>query len=476
MTQVILPKSPDKDTPAHELGRDDVESYYIYGGKVFERSFDCPLDYSNPDNGKTVRVAVHHIVPLGKEDKAHELPFIIYLQGGPGHECRVPQSVKSGWYSTAISEGYQILLVDQRGTGASSPINASSLGKMFTTTNDKVEYVAQFRADNIVRDCERIRQILCRGRTDAESRKVALLGQSFGGFCITTYLSLFPGSISKAFITGGVPPLVDSPDPVYKATYKRMITRNQQYYQKFPRDVARVRQIMEYLNRVDVMLPDGGRLSPRRFQQLGTAFGFTGGFDSVHHIVSKAAFDLETVGELSTHTLTAIANFYHFDSNPLYAIMHEAIYCQGGNPSQWSAHRVREECFADEFEHRWSKIVGRGDRQIPVYFTGETVYPWMLDDYAELRKLKDVAQGLAEYTGWGQIYDVGVLEKTTAQVAGVSYYNDMFVDFNFSEQTAHTVKGFRQWVTNEYHHNGLSADPRVMKYLVDLLRGDITDL
>ncbi|KAJ2509122.1 hypothetical protein IWW47_000165 [Coemansia sp. RSA 2052] len=462
---------------AHELDRVDIESYVIPGGTVYERFFECPLDYSQPESGQTVRVFVRHIVPLGKESQVRELPFMLYLQGGPGFGCRFPGSVKGGWHSTAISEGYQILLMDQRGTGLSSPISAASLDARFGSTAEKVEYVSRFRADSIVRDCEHIRKILCQGRADKDS-KLALLGQSFGGFCITTYLSLFPASVSKAFITGGIPPLVDGPDAVYQATYARMLSRNKQYYERFPRDVARVRSIMEHLNAVDVVLPDGGRLSPRRFQQLGISFGFTGGFDSVHQLVFQAASDLETLGKLSASALAAISSSQGFDTNPLYCIMHEAIYCQKGTPSLWSAHRVRETCFAAEFEHSWDRIAARSDESssLPVYFTGESVYPWMLDDYAELRKLKEVAQGLAEYTGWGQLYDANVLAKNTVPVAGVSYYNDMFVDFNLSEQTANAVKGLRQWVTNEYHHNGLRADSRVMTYLVSLLRGDITDL
>ncbi|KAJ2747639.1 hypothetical protein GGI20_000288 [Coemansia sp. BCRC 34301] len=463
---------------AHELDRTDIESYVIPGGTVYERFFECPLNYSQPKNSQTVRVFVRHIVPLGKESQVRELPFMLYLQGGPGFECRFPGSVKGGWHSTAISEGYQLLLMDQRGTGLSSPINADGLDARFSSAADKVEYVSFFRADNIVRDCEHIRKALCQGRADKDS-KLALLGQSFGGFCIATYLSLFPDSVAKAFITGGIPPLVDSPDAVYQATYARMLSRNRQYYDKFPRDVARVRSIIKHLNAVDVVLPDGGRLSPRRFQQLGISFGFTGGFDSVHQLVLHAASDLEMQGKLSAHTLVAISSSQSFDTNPLYCIMHEAIYCQGGTPSLWSAHRVRETCFAAEFEHSWDRISARSDDStdsLPVYFTGETVYPWMLDDYAELRRLKDVAQGLAEYTGWGQLYDASVLAKNTVPVAGVSFYNDMFVDFYLSEKTANVIKGLRHWVTNEYHHNGLRADSRVMAYLVNLLRGDITDL
>ncbi|PIA16584.1 proline iminopeptidase [Coemansia reversa NRRL 1564] len=459
----------------HELDRQDVESYFITGGKVFERYFECPLDHLQPSDGRRLRIFARHIVPLGKEEKVHELPFILFLQGGPGFECRLPASVKSGWYSTAIDEGYQILLLDQRGTGQSSPINSGTLEQHLTTV-EKVEYVTHFRADDIVRDCEHIRKVLCRGRNNKASTKISLLGQSFGGFCVVTYLSLFPDSISKALITGGVPPLVESPDAVYMATYQRMITRNKQYYATFPRDILRVRRIIEHLNKTEVGLPDGGRLSPRRFQQLGIQFGYTGGFNTVHQIVFQADKDLERTGKLSTHTLTEIVGMMSFDTNPLYCILQETIYCQNGNASRWSAHRVREKFFAYEFEHDWDKILARKDPSAPVYFTGESVYPWMLDDYAELRKLKEVAIGLAEYTGWGQLYNTKVLESNRTPVAGVTYYNDMFVDFNFSEQTSRSIGGFRQWVTNAYLHNGISASPHVSEYLFQLLRGDITDL
>ncbi|KAJ2793181.1 hypothetical protein H4R21_005994, partial [Coemansia helicoidea] len=410
------------------------------------------------------------------ESQVHTLPFLLYLQGGPGFECALPASVAGGWHRTAIDEGYQILLVDQRGTGLSSPINAASLDRQFTSAADKVAYISHFRADSIVRDCEHIRRVLCEGRASAESCKIALLGQSFGGFCIATFLSMFPESISKALITGGVPPLIDSPDAVYVATYPRVVARNRQYYAKFPRDVARVRAIIKHLNETDVALPDGGRLSPRRFQQLGLQFGFTGGFDAVHQIVLRAASDLEGSGCLSTRTLAAIAAEQGFDTNPLYCILHEQIYCQNGNASQWSAHRVRETHFRDEFEHDWSRIMARSDSAAPVYFTGEMVYPWMLDDYAELRRLKDVGMGLAERTGWGSLYDTAALQANRVPVAAVSYYNDMFVDFRLSEQTAQRIGSFRQWVTNEFHHNGLRASPRIATYLFQLLRGDITDL
>jgi hypothetical protein len=38
-----------------------------------------------------------------------------------------------------------------------------------------------------------------------------------------------------------------------------------------------------------------------------------------------------------------------WDVNPLYALLHEPIYCQGA-ASNWAAQRVREQAFAADFD------------------------------------------------------------------------------------------------------------------------------
>lgn len=81
-------------------------------------------------------------------------------------------------------------MLDQRGTGYSSQISSESLDALFKTDEEKVDYLQHFRADSIVRDCETIRKQLTAGRSDEDESRVTLLGQSFGGFCITSYLSL----------------------------------------------------------------------------------------------------------------------------------------------------------------------------------------------------------------------------------------------------------------------------------------------
>jgi len=85
----------------------------------------------------------------------------------------------------------------------SSAISSESLLAKFNSDSDKIaEYLTYFRADSIVRDCEILRKGLEKeGRKEI---KFHLIGQSYGGFLITTYLSLFPDSLSMALFFGGV--------------------------------------------------------------------------------------------------------------------------------------------------------------------------------------------------------------------------------------------------------------------------------
>lgn len=204
--------------------------------------------------------------------------------------------------------------------------------------------------------------------------------------------------------------------------YPRIIKKNKLYYKKFPRDVERVRQIHAYLSKNTVTLPNGGNLSPRRFLQLGLAFGGSGGYDSVHNLVQAAASDLERLGKLSYRTLSNIETSQSWDTNVIYAILHEAIYCQAHQSSRWSAERIlKEEPFASVFEYRLENL----EQDQTIYFTGETIYPFMFDDFAELRPLKLVANLLSEKR-WGSLYNTDVLNKIEGpRVAGVSYFDDM---------------------------------------------------
>ncbi|KAK9487849.1 Alpha/Beta hydrolase protein [Lipomyces starkeyi] len=458
-----------------------VDSYHVQGMltavpdvqvvgriRVFEYLFVVPLDYKEPKSGE-IKVFGRRVIPVEEADETDpdkcKRPYMIYLQGGPGFECEAPLS-KSGRTKELIDRGYQVLYLDQRGTGYSAPISFGTL-KSRGTDEQKARYLSLFRADSIVHDCEEIRKALLKDTTE---KKWSLLGQSFGGFCAVTYLSFYPESLKDVLITGGVPPLADSPDPVYEALYKRVIKRNKAYYEKYPKDIQKVRNILSYLATHEVLLPNGGILSVERFQQLGLDFGRHQGMDTVHQLVSKASFDLDVVGEITYNTRSRIESAQGFDSNILYACIHEAIYCQG-EASNWSAERLRSQ--HSRF-FNWHVVSAHSDRNLPIFFTGEMIYRSMFDDYAELRDLKGVAGILASKADWPKLYDIPTLNKTTARVAAVSYFNDIYVDLDLSVEAASQINGCRQWVTSEFLHNGLTVNPsRVLGELFRLLENDV---
>ena len=360
---------------------------------------------ARPD-GEKITVFAREAVAPGKEDT--DLPWLVFFQGGPGFPSPRPDG-RTGWLKRALQE-YRVLLLDDRGTGLSTPMTHQTLAWR-GAPEAQAEYVAHFRADNIVADAEFIRRELL-----GEQGKWSILGQSFGGFCVVHYLSAAPGSLREAITTGGLPPLDRPVDDVYRATYRRLLGKNRLYFARYPDDQARAREIVDYLVSHDVRLPSGGRLSPRRFQQLGIAFGASDGFEGVHTLLEGAFVQGPAGRELSYTFLAAFEDRFSFETNPIYLLLHEPEFCQD-EASRWSAERVRAAYPAFDLAP-----------DQPVLFTGEMVYPWMLEDYEVLRPLAVCAEILAEKADWPRLYDLDVLRANTVPVAAAVYLDDMYVE------------------------------------------------
>ena len=415
----------------------------IPGLTLIDHEISAPLDYSRPD-GAQIKCFAREVVASGKETAS--LPAVVFLQGGPGFGAPRPYS-RSSWLGRLLRE-YRVVMLDQRGTGRSSPITTRGLLRL-GPAEAQVEHLRHFRADAIVQDAERMRRALYK------DRPWTLLGQSYGGFCAARYQFAAPEGLDRILVTGGIPPIGVSVDDVYRATYKRVLDRNRRYYARYPGDEAMIHRIMDHLIKKPVSLPGGGTLSPRRFQQLGSRLGMSDGFESMHYLVEDP-FDGEA---LSFAFLRAVESAHSFETNPIYAILHESIYCEG-SASSWSAHRVRPEF--PEFEVRPDQ---------PVFLTGEMVYPWMFEDYAELRPLQPAAELLAKVDDWPALY--GERAEEVPGAAAV-YHDDMYVERAFSEAAAARLPGLRLWVTNEYDHNGLRMDgSRIVDRLLRMARGEL---
>lgn len=231
-----------------------------------------------------------------------------------------------------------MLYLDQRGTGLSSPISASTLA-LHGDVQQQADYLKHFRADSIVKDCEAIRRTLTEDYP-SELRKWSVFGQSFGGFCILNYLSRFPNGLREVFTSGGLAPIRQTADQVYKATFQKVIERNKEYYAKFPEDVDVIHGLAFHIkSKGGVELPSGGMLTVRGLLTLGRNFGAHGGLDVVHDLILKASTDIHLFQFITRPTLMAIERALTFDDMVLYAVLHEPIYCSG-TASNWSAERV----------------------------------------------------------------------------------------------------------------------------------------
>jgi len=404
-------------------------TYKVPGAVLTEREHSVPLDHANPSGPKITVFSRELAAPDGRDR-----PYLIFQQGGPGGEATRPTAPPSGWQKRAIAD-YRVLLIDQRGTGRSTPVGDIP----GDTPEAQARYMTYLRADSIVRDAELIRKELGVDRW-------SILGQSFGGFCTLTYLSIAPDGLREAFLTGGLSPIGRSPDDVYSATWKRAIQLNEFHFARYPEDRARIAEIIRRLDDEDVRLPTGDRLTSRRFRQIGLKLGDSAGRELIHHIV-----ELPFGSRAFLHDL--IDSGGRFERNPIYATLHESSYADGF-PTRWSAQRTMP-----------SEIEERG------YLTAEHVFPWMWDDYAGLRSHKAAAGILAEHP-WPKLYDAEQLARNEVPTAATIYSNDLYVERDFAVQTARQIRGLRTWETDEFEHNGLRADgEKVLGRLIDLARG-----
>ncbi|MFF8868128.1 alpha/beta fold hydrolase [Streptomyces sp. NPDC015139] len=421
-------------------------SYRLPGLAVTDHTFAVPLNHADP-TGPSINVFAREVSDPAR--KGERLPWMLYLQGGPGGKSPRPLNASSGWLARALRT-HRVLLLDQRGTGRSSPVTCRSVSR-FSDAGALARYLTLFRADSIVGDAELIRHQLS-GDEPWET-----LGQSYGGFITLTYLSLAPEGLRSCYIAGGLPGLSATADDVYSATYPKIRDKTTAFYNRYPGDRDLVHRIAGVLKRHSVWLPDGDRLTVRRLRTLGLMLGMGNGLERLHWLLDEA---LTPDGELSATFLQQVMNLTGLVDNPLFAVLQETIFAQGGQPSDWAAARAlacRPE-FAEDAD--------------PLLLTGETFYPWMFEEITGLRPFRAAVHLLAERTDWPELYRPAQLLANQVPVAAAIFHDDMYVPTELSLSTARSIGAMRAWVTNEWEHDGVTASGEgVLTRLMDMAAG-----
>jgi pimeloyl-ACP methyl ester carboxylesterase len=405
----------------------------IAGLLITDHVLTLPLDHDQP-RGEQIEVFAREVAAPGGEDR----PYLVFLQGGPGQEAPRPTGHPSSpaWLERALRD-YRVLMLDQRGTGRSTPY-----GTPGSDPTADAQRLTHFRADAIVRDAECLREHL-------GARRWSLLGQSFGGFCSLRYLSAAPDSLREVYFTGGLPPVGRPVDDVYRATFARMRRLNERYHRRFPDDRERLAKLLGLCDEGRIRDSANNVVSRQLMRTIGSPLGMDGGAEAVHYLLER-----DPTSPAFVHDLTEMVPFS--GRNPLYAILNESSYADG-EATRWSAERVQPDDF-------------RGDSQL---LTGEHVFPAHFEDLPALVPYRPVAAALADHP-WPRLYDADVLSSVDVPCAALIYADDPYVERGFSEETADLLPGMRRWLTDEYLHNGLrTGGGHALDRLIGLARGTV---
>lgn len=402
------------------------------GLRIDEHTIRVPLDATNASDMRSINIHASVVARSGGE----ALPLLLFLQGGPGFEAPtpLPSPASPSWLDAAL-ERYRVVLLDQRGTGASTPVGAATVA---TSPQEAAEYLRHFRADAIVRDAEALREEL------GESRW-SVLGQSFGGFTTLSYLSIAPESLDRVYFTGGLSGIGRTPDDTYRDTYAKTRVMVERYYRRFPEHRERVQRLVDLAGAGALRLPDGEQVSVSRVRSLGMLLGSDTGWQTLWRLLHA-----DPATDAFSFDLAAALPFS--PRNPIYYVLHESCYADGGRTS-WAADRVEPDDF----------------RADPTLLTAEHVRREWADTVPGFRPWRETADLLAQ-VDWPRLYDPEVIASCGVPGAAAIYVNDIYVPLEPSLATASLLPNVATLVTSEHEHSGLRTG-NVLPTLFELADG-----
>ena len=219
-----------------------------------------------------------------------------------------------------------------------------------------------------------------------------------------------------------------------------------------------ITRIADLLARQDVRLPDGDRLTVRRFQFVGGGgFGKQHGFEDLHWLLDTA---FGSDGRLSDAFLATAMERSSFADNPLWAALQEA--------AEYTDDTSGATGWAAQAEHDRHPEFAEDAR--PLRFTGEMFFPWMFDEIRLLRPFGPAVEVLQQRADWPARYDPARLEQNEVPVVAAVYFDDLYVDPDLQLQTAGEIANLTTWITDEWEHDGIRASGgEVVRHLLRML-------
>ena len=315
--------------------------------------------------------------PASSPTRRARTPLLVFFEGGPGHEAPRPVRTAASppWLERALQD-FRVLMLDQRGTGRSTPARGRCPG-------------AAQRAGRLPGPLPRR---LDRRRRRGDPRELgverwSVLGQSFGGFCALRYLSAAPEGLSEVLFTGGVPAL-GPPSTRSTGRPSRACATATSASRPLPRGSRRACSSCSSscARRSPASSRAGTDCTPRGCVSSGSLLGMSDGFERLHYILEldpdSPAFlhDVEQATQLRPQPDLR---------DPARGLLGQRRRRPAGR---------RRGCST-------SARTGREE-----FLTGEHIFPWMFEE-PTLEPLREAAELLAQQE-WPRLYD---LERAAAE-------------------------------------------------------------
>ena len=99
----------------------------------------------------------------------------------------------------------------------------------------------------------------------------------------------------------------------------------------------------------------------------------------------------------------------------------------------------------------------------------------MFTDFAELRPLYETMDIIQHSTDWPDLYDEAQLARNEVPTYAAVYLHDLYVDYEFSSETARKIKGCKTFVRSDMYHEALGTKSAEVVEQLFKLRDDVMD-
>jgi len=99
----------------------------------------------------------------------------------------------------------------------------------------------------------------------------------------------------------------------------------------------------------------------------------------------------------------------------------------------------------------------------------------MFEDFGELKRITNQAKLVQNFSDWPSLYDEVQLAKNDVPIYAAVFMQDMYVDYDFSMETARKIRGCKTFTTNMMYHDAIRGKMDEVTKALFALRDDSID-